>query len=115
MKTDGLMSSLREMIDAAIEARTAKTETIRERARLHYSRHETVVRETLAQIGALLPRPRLGPQITPAIVESWDKAIDAGLARLRCYECGKRVYLDPKGGTKPHKCGKSRHAIGKKS
>lgn len=44
------MSSLREMISAEVRAATTD-EADKEAARLHYSRHETVVREQLAKLG----------------------------------------------------------------
>lgn len=52
MITDNLMSSLREMILAEVRAATAADEADKNAARLHYSRHEAVVREQFAKLGA---------------------------------------------------------------
>lgn len=109
MDTNFIMSSLREMIDAAIEAKTAATHDQAEAARLHYSRHETVVREGLQQLGAAIPVPahverqNRRRRELEAMGPVWDKAIRDGLKNLACYLCGKRLRVGPN-GIKPHEC-----------
>lgn len=92
MDTGNMMSSLREMIDAAIDAKLAATHDQAETARLQYSRHETIVRESLQRIGEHLPPGGLGPRRLPTS-EEIRAGMEHAMANMKCYDCGQPIKV----------------------